>query len=186
MTVGFECITNNSAASAAIGEAQFWVDIVSGDPGEVMFVFRNTGPLASTIAEVYFDSGPLNSITDIINPSGVNFVVDGSPGNLPGGHSIMPPFETTPGLMASAANPAPHWGVNHFEQTTIVCSLLNGLTWADVAGDIASGDLRIGIHGISMADGGDSESFVNTPEPATLAVMALGFLGLRAGRRHGR
>jgi hypothetical protein len=182
-TLGFYCITNNDPANAAIGESQFFVDVTGSGPGSVAFTFRNTGPDASTIAQVYFDTDLISSISGFACPLGVSFSQGASPGNLPGGNSIVPPFETTPGLLAGAAHPAPHWGVNHYEQMTVFCLLRDGVSFSDIQTAAGNGDLRIGIHGISMGDNAGSESFVNTPEPATLLIMVPGLMALRAARR---
>lgn len=190
LTFGFDCITNNNATSAAIGEAQFFLDVVSIDTTHVGFVLRNTGPQAGTIANVYFDSEPLKAITSIVDPCGVHFDIGGSPSHLPGGNTLADPFVTTSGLLARAKNPAPKWGVNGNEQVELICSLKAGESWTSVIDDMESGDLRVGIHAISISTGrcgSTSESFVNAntpnppsvPEPATLALVAGGILGAR-------
>ena len=57
-----------------------------------------------------------------------------------------------------------------------------GGTYADVLSELASGALRIGIHVQGFASTG-SESLINTPEPGTALLLALGLGGLAAGRR---
>ena len=49
------------------------------------------------------------------------------------------------------------------------------MTFADVANDLSSGALRIGIH-VQGFDGGGSESYINgdlIPEPASVLVWGL-------------
>jgi hypothetical protein len=181
-TFGFDCITNNNATSAAIGQAQFFVDVTGVDATHVSFTFRNTGPQVSSISEIYFDSGPLVSIASILNTTGVNFSLGANPANLPGGNNLADPFVATSGLMLSAANPAPKQGVNPGEQIGVVCSIVSGKTLADIITDIGTGNLRMGVHAVSIGTNANSEAFVNEPnpptipEPATLAIMGLGLV----------
>jgi hypothetical protein len=179
--LGFVCITNNSLIDAAIGEAQLSVEVEETSPGVAAFTFTNIGPNPCTIAQLYFDDDGLLSFDSVINGPSVLFQQGATPGDLPGGNSISPQFQTTPGLLAGALPPPAFNGVDPGEYVKIICLLQPGKTWADVLGDFASGDLRIGLHVISFADGG-SESFI-TPEPATLALLGLGFLSIRYARR---
>ena len=137
-TYGFKSITNTTADSTAIGEAQLFVD-VSGNPGveEVLFTFRNVGPEPSTIGEVYFDDGTLLGIADIYdNPPDVDFIpgiVPGSvsPPDLPSGNNAYPPFQVTAGFLAdSAGNNST--GVDTGESLGILFNLLPGKTITDV------------------------------------------------------
>jgi hypothetical protein len=50
----FNCITNN-AQSCAIGEAQLSVNVQAAGANQVSFTFNNSGPLASSITDIYFD-----------------------------------------------------------------------------------------------------------------------------------
>jgi hypothetical protein len=209
VTLGFECITNNNPVNAATGEAQFFVDVISGKNDRVEFLFRNSGPIQSVISEVYFDdNATLKKIVDIVNEPGVKFAKGAHPGNLPGGHGIDPRFDVTPGLLAEAVNPAPHRGVNPGEEVGLLFSLRHGRTFEDVLDAIESGDLRVGIHAVAFGGSqkdllccccgsgdrdcnGGSESFVNwsgpqppdVPEPATLALLSLGLVVARWQRR---
>jgi hypothetical protein len=159
--IGFYCITNNSPVNAAIGEAQFFADLTKVG-NEVEFRFENTGPEKCTIGQVYFDGSVLHGITSIINPAGVDFEKGANPGDLPGGNSITPKFETTPGLLAGADNPAPQNGVNAGEHVGLVFSLSAGCDFQDVVDAIQSGELRIGIHAISFAPEADKDVLGST------------------------
>jgi hypothetical protein len=50
----FDCITNNSATNCATGENQLHLE-VTDEGGFAKFLFTNSGPLASSITDVYFD-----------------------------------------------------------------------------------------------------------------------------------
>jgi len=70
--LSFDCITNNNTEDCTTGEAQLSVDVT--DAGSnlagsnlVLFTFQNSGPDASSIADVYFDDGTLLNIAAIDN-----------------------------------------------------------------------------------------------------------------------
>lgn len=195
VTYGFHCITNNNPSSCAIGEAQLFVDAVRygqtvpigsssygpSSNNEVLFRFRNTGPAASVITGVYFDDDLLLGSLSLIGMSGVQFSEGGSPPVLPGGASISPPFVRT--FWATADEPPPQNGVGPGEALGVLFTLQAGKSWDDVMADLASRDLRIGLH-VQAFPGGYSESFVNNgavPEPA--AILLVGSVLLLLGRR---
>jgi hypothetical protein len=178
-TYNFACITNTSAVNAATGEAQLLVEVLPDlDPTKVEFHFTNTGPAACSITDIYFDDGTLLGIASIISGPGVSFASPATPANLPGGASITPAFVATAGFSADSDAPVEHNGVNPGEYMGIVFNLQSGGTYADVLSELASGELRIGLH-VQAFDNGGSESFVNTPNtpvPAPGAIL-LGTLG---------
>lgn len=180
-TYGFQNITNNNAVDAAIGEAQLFVDVNNGGP-TVTFTFRNEGPEAAVISEIYFDDGTLLGISAIAdNPPVVDFMTDANPPNLPGANMISPAFQVTAGFLAEAV-PAPSMtGVGPGESVDIMFDLMGGGTLQDVLDELNDGRLRIGIHVIAFSGGG-SESFV-TPEPATAMLLIAGAAGLMIRRR---
>jgi hypothetical protein len=185
VTLGFDCLTNNSAADCLIGETQFQVTLTDQGGGIVRFHFKNLGPNASVLSEIYFDDGSLLTLTSVVDGPGVDFEQDASPPNLPGGQNAIPPFQVTEGFLAESVPSPSHNGAGPTEWVAIEFSLQGGQTIDDVIDQLASGELRIGIHVIAFSSGG-SESFINIPipEPGTLVLVGGGLLALVARRRH--
>jgi hypothetical protein len=183
-TYSFVNITNNNAGDAAIGEAQLFVELF--DLGtQINFAFTNIGPDASSITDVYFDNGILLGIGSIIiTPTLVEFSQLATPSNLPGGNTVIPPFVTTAGFSADSDPPVQPLGVNPGESLGIIFDLQGGGTFNDVIDELASGDLRIGIHVQGFSSRG-SESFINNgivdgdgngviPAPGALVLCSIG------------
>jgi hypothetical protein len=186
VTLGFDCLTNNLGSDCAIGEAQLTVDVVDEGGGLVLFHFKNAGPEASAISEVYFDDGSLLALSSVIDGPGVDFEPDANPPDLPGGQNAVPPFEVTEGFLAQSVPSPVMNGVGPSEWVKIQFTLQGGQTYADVIDELTTGELRIGIHVIGFQSGG-SESFINPPipEPGTALLLGGGLaaLGLRRPRR---
>lgn len=182
--LGFSCITNNNAGDCTIGQSQLSVDVTSPGAGLASFLFSNTGPGASSIADIYFDDGTLLGIASIINGAGTSFSQGASPPNLPGANNASPPFQVTAGFLADSDPPVQPNGVNPGETVEIIFSLMGGGTLGDVLAELADGSLRIGIHVQGYGSGG-SESLVNIPipEPGTLALLGVGLSAIGARRR---
>ena len=179
-TLSFSCITFNLGGDCSIGEAQLSVDVTDAGSNQVLFTFLNSGPEASSIADVYFDDGTLLGIASIDNSDpGVDFAQLASPGNLPGANNASPPFVTTAGFSADSNPPTQPNGVNPGESLGILFDLQGGGTFADVISELTTGELRVGIH-VQGYDSGGSESFVNNPVPIPAAVWLFGsgLLGL--------
>jgi len=169
-------------ADGAIGEAQMFVELF--DLGnQVEFEFSNIGPELSSITDVYFDDGTLLGIASIQNTLGlVEFSKLATPPELPGENNLTPSFETTAGFSADSDPPAQPLGVNPGETLGITFDLMTGGLFDDVITELASGELRIGIHVQGYASGG-SESFVNDgifdpggeiPAPGALILAGIG------------
>lgn len=190
----FNCLTNNNAANCGAGQAQLFMDVSNTvNPNQVLFEFRDVGPAASSIADIYFDDGSLLGIAQVYNMPGVSFSVGASPGNLPGANAAGPAFVTTAGFSADSDAPVSPNGVNPGEKVGILFDLISGQTYANVlnALGIAGGanGLRVGVHTQSFTNGG-SESFVNqsvslVPEATQWLMMLVGlfFIAARALRR---
>ncbi|MEO1130334.1 MAG: hypothetical protein AAFX05_11610 [Planctomycetota bacterium] len=149
------------------------------DPGgnQVTFATSNSGPISSSIANIYFDDANdlLSSIASIAGSGGtVSFSEGGAPPVFPDG-----PGDFDEDFRAAAGPPAPTNGVNPGETLTITFDLTGGSTVQDVVDALAASTLRIGVHVISI-DGAGSESYM-TPTPGAAAL--LGIAGLGAARR---
>jgi hypothetical protein len=206
--LGFDRITANvtNPANALIGETQLVVDVTDSLGGnnlsdtQALFTFRNIGSSASSICDVYYDDGTLLGIASIDNssPGVVLFSQGASPGDLPGGENLSPPFVTTADFLAEsdagAGGVAAH-GVNPGEYLGILFDLQfvpTQLYLEDVFNDLISGALRIGIHVQAFPDGG-SENFANNtngfldpqaiPEPATMLLLGSGLIGFAVSGR---
>lgn len=183
----FDCITSSSLANCAAGEAQLGVTVSSTVSSQALFTFLNSGALAMSLTDVYFQDGPLLGIASIVSGTGLSFSKNATPADLPGGNAVN--FQTTQGFSADSNAPVPKNGVNPGETLGIVFNLLPGRSFSEVAGDLASGALRIGVHVQAFGNGG-SESFVSIPSPVpepSVAAYLLGGLGLLAvARRRGR
>jgi len=166
--------------------SQLSVEVTDAGSDQVLFTFRNSLPGTSgySLTDVYFDDGALLGIAEITHSSGVAFSQGASPGHLPDGDLLTPPFEVTKDFLADA-DPSPmNNGVNTTaEWLGIVFTLQTDKTFADVITGISHGltnpllyddDIRIGIRVQGGTYGG---SFVAVPIPA---AVLLGFLGLAA------
>ncbi len=185
VTLGFYCITGNNAGDCSIGAAQLTVEATDLGGGNVNFRFVNAGPAASSISEVYFDDGTLLGLSTVAHSASDPWTGgSASPGNLPGGASISPPFVTTAGFLAES-NPSPvQNGVRPGEWLDVVFSLQGGGTFADILAELGTGELRVGMHVIGFQSGG-SESFVNTvvPVPAAAWLFGSGLVAVGLARR---
>jgi len=190
-TYSFYCITNNSAVDGAIGKAQFFVEVSPYGTNQVLFDFFNTGPIVSFIDGVYFDDGSLFALSALIDADenngdpGVNFTKGGaSPPELPGKNKVSPEFDTSHGFLADADPPGGGGnGVDPYESLGVIFDLQTTAagypedkTFSDVIGDLANGNLRIGIK-CQGFPGGGSESFVNNgviPAPGAILLGSIG------------
>jgi len=184
-------------SNVQIGMASLSVEVIDEGNNQVSFTFTNTS--SSSLTDVYFDDGTLLGISRITWGDGmdVNFSQFASPGNLPGGNNLSPGFQTTAGFSADSNPPVSPNGVTSGEWLTITFDLQPNQGYQSVINALAlpkgggAGDLRIGLHVQSFADGG-SESFVNVPgisvpvpEAHTYAMMlaGMGLVGFMVSRR---
>lgn len=175
---GFKAITSNSSIDPAIWQAQLSVEIGDAGGGQVLFTFKNAGPLASSICDVYFDDGNLLGSIALIDNSDVevSFSQFATPAELPSGNTIDPSFVTTQGFSADSDSPVQPYGVNPGEELGILFDLKDGKGFEDVLIDLDTGALRIGIHVQGFADD-ESESFINNgviPAPGAVLLGSIG------------
>ena len=151
--------------------------VVSNGIGHADFTFYNTSSINSSLARIYFDDGSLLGISSVINSPGTSFSEKfPGPGNLPSGETIG--FYADREFTIGAVTPPPENGVNPAEPpewVKIRFNLVPGGTLEGVVQELITGELRVGIHIISI-DGppGSSESAILVPEPATLFLLAVG------------
>ncbi|MFG0273515.1 MAG: hypothetical protein ACF8QF_00485 [Phycisphaerales bacterium] len=168
----------NSAFNVA---SQLFVDVTNEGGGQARFTFRNTGPLASTISEIYFDAenSALVSLASIINGAGVNFTTGANPSDLPGGGPIG--FTGEMAFNTEAVPPPSTHGVDPGEQVSLIFNI--STNFGTLLGQIDSGVIWMGLHVISLPDG-QSDGYVNNGEDTPPDVVplptgvALGLAGL--------
>ena len=172
---GFDIFTSNGPYCDDPG-LDFSV-VVSNGFEHVDFTFYNNSSLDSCIARIYFDDGSLLGISNITN-SPYTLFEEGAPGNnLPGGNMIG--FYADREFTIGAENPEPQNGVvappPGLEWVTVGFNLIEGGTLEGVIQELYTGELRIGIHIISIGGGSTSESAIMViPEPTTLLLLSAG------------
>ena len=147
----------------------------------VDFIFQNESLVDSCIARIYFEDNLLLDGGTIVEGEGTSFSLPATPGDLPGGQTLNPPFKRTCGFSIDAEPPCAHAGVNPGEFVKVTFDLVGGATFANLIDALNSSQMRIGAHIIALPDG-SSESAVNIPEPATILLLGLGAVILR--RKH--
>ena len=204
---GFGQITTNGNVPSA---AQYTVEVSDGGPigghNSALFTIRNSGSIASSITEVYFQDGTLlsfQSLTAQTPWNGSTGVVYGpnttNNQHLPGDPTFT--AHTTvqnEGFWNSedANIPSPFKGINPGEFLTLRFELTPGNNWIDTVAAMqystwpgpGEGKLRLGLH-VQAINNAGSESFVNNhsggpgggesiPLPAEAAMAGAGLLGL--------
>ena len=207
--------------SASGVASQFTVDIGgtglaftrTGDPlnftvgaNQAYFLFRNSGPTAWSVTDIYFDDAAGNAaslagIAAVIDDdsyfsfngqrlyghTGVVFTRGASPSNLPQSEVLSPPFETTAGLSTDSDSPVVANGIDPGEWLGVVVDLIVGCDLSDAQSALESGLLRIGIQAQAVGPGTQRDSFVTRPTSVpdgstTAALLGLAVLGLEGLR----
>lgn len=214
MTFQFEAITSNDPCGTAMeaGENQLSMEVFNSG-NHVKFLFKNEGPIASSITGVWFDDGSLLGIERIIDSEtigdgdpctidghiDVDFEPDGNQ-NLPGGSTMEYPFVAIKAYTIKSDQPPPANGVESSDPCSapeyqnqwlqIEFELEGGQTLADVLAELTTGDpyatLRVGLHVQSFdTPFGSSESFVNLPVvvPEPMSICLFGLGSLALLRK---
>lgn len=183
----FHNITNNNQESAWIGESQLHLDVSEAESNQILFLFTNTGPLPSSITEIYFeDSISLLTYSNIIQSTGVHYISGATPDNPPGGN--QPEYKFSSDYSYESSNPSTMNGINPGEQLSILFNV-NDATFSSLLDAIYKETLRVALHAKGFP-GGHSESFINThvpaPEPPSILLFGLGVFGVAAIARRRR
>lgn len=183
LTTDTHCITYNNPTDCSSAETQLQLQIMDIGGNQTQFTFSNLGPDASSIADIYFAGGSLLGIASIDNSDpGVSFSIKATPANLPGGRGISERFIASFSLDADA--PVQPMGVNPGESLNVVLNLQPGATYSDILNELASGELRVGIHVQGFTGGGSESLIINlVPEPSTAPLLCIGLIGLAYQRR---
>lgn len=184
LTYRFYHITHNNAGDASIGEDQLSFELTGYGNDQMLFIFNNSGPSASSITDIYFDDDtPLLSYKNFFGSTGVGYTIGAKPENLPGGET----YSFTANYSYDSDSPVQPNGINPGESLGILFDYVEDFSYDEIISALADKNLRIGIHVQGFASGG-SESFINSPshapEPATMLLLGFGLMGLAGmGRR---
>lgn len=213
-TYTFVCRTLNNADQCATGESQLRMDVVHAgeqvligydsaaapvylapvkdeDQNEFGLVFRNIGPYASYIGEIYLEfwtaPPPLPTFIGFREPVGVDFKTAGVTPPSPPGIAFNVDWSSE----ADGSEGPNKGGIDAFEALGVLFQLGAGTDYAFILNaldsNISSEDMRAALHVKGLYPAGGSESFENSyviPEPAT--ILGLGTVLFLIGSRLGR
>lgn len=182
-TYSFNIFTSNGVYGDNPG-LNLWAEVFDG-AGTATFKFHNDSLFNCSLTQIYFDDGALFGLSSLANGPGAHFGTDEvtpGPGNLPSGNNLDPVFVADREFSIAPFAPVTPNGVGTGEWVSVTFDLASGMTLQDVFNEIASGELRVGIHVQAFPDG-SSEAALMIPEPASVMMIALGSLVITGYRK---
>ncbi len=169
-TFGFTNVSASTPADAAIGQAQFFMDLLDESARQVRFDFRNTGPAASSITEIFFEDrgGELEPVFASVTPvtvagSGVAFAQATTPPALVFSE-LLEPFAVTPELTLAATAPVVTNGIGPGESLSVVGNLTDDVVTSQLMSRLENGTVRVALRAQGFPDGGTA-TFLNNTSP---------------------
>lgn len=198
----FYVITSDTNAGYRSIASQMSMQVVSAGSDSATLLFSNTGDMACTIEEIFFNYGPVDAYAGTLGltiPDG--WVLDNN--QLPGGSGFF-----TTDFSLAVIPPSPMNGITLGGSLEVILNYGAGF---DILTALNNGELRIGLHTISIIDMADcliadqdrldypemnfkpedigelwnySESSINNiPEPASMVLMVISTVALGFTRR---
>lgn len=194
----FDLVGSGNSSAADLAQLDFGM-AVTVDGSQMVFEFVNASPIASVMAQIYFDDSGQDLIgngavlsTEVQNV--LEFTIGGgSPGDLPVGNAVS--FTANTALNAHADSPAPKNGVGPGEHLVLGYDGL--VDPAIISAALLDGTLRVGFHAVSIGTAGQSDAFLfvtppppttpqtPVPEPGTMVLLGMGTAFLAARKRFG-
>ena len=175
---GFSAVTTNAPQRDAVAN-QLFMDVTTWDAAHSGILFTNTGPMSSSISEIYIGSALTTldlTIDSVVNSSpGVKYDISGSsPFNPPGWEDFGSWWTVT--IAAAESEPPPSSkGVNPYEFLELGISYDSVSSFSEL---LQSGEVQVAMHVISIGEYSDTfQNGTNTltviPEPTSLLLIGI-------------